>query len=134
MDMGEKATIRGMAATTQERPMDLERPIKEIGTDLAARMPRPRLVSTARVEQRMTDMLMKDPALRAALFRFVDVTPACGSLDELARHLVGYLDEVEQPPQSMRAAMRMSESSAGRAALGAAAAAGVRHMARRFGR
>ena len=43
-----------MAATTQERPMDLERPIMQIGTDLAARMPRPRAVSTARVERRMT--------------------------------------------------------------------------------
>ena len=33
--MGEKATIPGMAATTLERAMDLERPINEIVTDLA---------------------------------------------------------------------------------------------------
>ena len=44
-----------------------------IGADLAARMPRPRAVAAARVERRMQEMLMSDPALRAALFRFVDV-------------------------------------------------------------
>ena len=37
-----------------------------------------------------------------------------------------------RPPAPLEAAMRMSTSRAGRAALGAAAAAGVRHMAHRF--
>ena len=73
-----------------------------------------------------------DAELRAALFRFVDVTPACRSLDDLARHLAGYLDEVDDQPPPIQAAMRMSGTKAGRAALGAAAAAGVRHMAHRF--
>ncbi len=73
-----------------------------------------------------------DAELRAALFRFVDVTPACRSLDDLARHLAGYLDEVDDRPPPIEAAMRMSGTKAGRAALGAAAAAGVRHMAHRF--
>ena len=40
----------------------------------------------------------QDAELRAALFRFVDVTPACRSLDELARHLAGYLEEVDEKP------------------------------------
>src|SRR6478736_8269703 len=101
--MGEKATIQGMAATTQERPLDLERPIKEIGTDLAARMPRPRLVSTARVEQRMTEQLMKDPALRAALFRFVDVRPACASPQDVTRHLHELLAEAQESGHARRA-------------------------------
>ena len=40
-----------------------------------------------------------DEELRAALFRLVDVTPACRSLDDLARHLIGFLEEVpERPP------------------------------------
>jgi len=73
-----------------------------------------------------------DAELRAALFRFVDVTPACRSLDDLARHLAGYLEEVDDRPPPIQAAMRMSGTKAGRAALGAASAAGVRHMAHRF--
>jgi RHH-type proline utilization regulon transcriptional repressor/proline dehydrogenase/delta 1-pyrroline-5-carboxylate dehydrogenase len=73
-----------------------------------------------------------DQELRAALFRFVDVTPACTSLDDLARHLAAYLDEVDDQPPPIAAAMRMSGTKAGRTALGAAAAAGVRHMAQRF--
>src|SRR5919205_4138900 len=78
------------------------------------------------------ELSSQDAELRAALFRFVDVTPACRSLDDLARHLAGYLEEVGEKPPPLRAAMRMTESRAGRAALGAAAAAGVRHMAHRF--
>jgi RHH-type proline utilization regulon transcriptional repressor/proline dehydrogenase/delta 1-pyrroline-5-carboxylate dehydrogenase len=78
------------------------------------------------------ELSSQDAELRAALFRFVDVTPACRSLDDLARHLAGYLEEVDAPPPPLRAAMRMAESRAGRTALGAAAAAGVKHMAHRF--
>ena len=79
------------------------------------------------------DLASQDAELKAALFRFVDVVPACRSLDDLARHLTGFLGEVEQPTAAGR---RRDEDgqhpSAGRAALGAAAAAGVRHMAHRF--
>jgi RHH-type proline utilization regulon transcriptional repressor/proline dehydrogenase/delta 1-pyrroline-5-carboxylate dehydrogenase len=78
------------------------------------------------------ELASQDAELRAALFRFVDVTPACHSLDDLARHLTGYLEEVDDRPPPIQAAMRMSGSKPGRAALGAAAAAGVRHMAHRF--
>jgi RHH-type proline utilization regulon transcriptional repressor/proline dehydrogenase/delta 1-pyrroline-5-carboxylate dehydrogenase len=53
-------------------------------------------------------------------------------LDDLAGHLAGFLDQVPERPAPLDAAMRMSESRAGRAALGAAAAAGVKHMAHRF--
>ena len=64
---------------------------------------------------------------------FVDVTPACRSLDDLARHLTAYLDEVRRAPAAARRrACGWRSTKAGRAALGAAAAAGVRHMAHRF--
>jgi proline dehydrogenase len=53
-------------------------------------------------------------------------------MDDLARHLTAYLEEVGERPPPIEAAMRMSGSKPGRAALGAAAAAGVRHMAHRF--
>src|SRR4051794_6375347 len=73
-----------------------------------------------------------DEQLRAALFRLVDVTPACNSLDDLAGHLRGYLSELDERPHSVDVALRMADSKAGRQALGVAAAAGVRHMAHRF--
>jgi RHH-type proline utilization regulon transcriptional repressor/proline dehydrogenase/delta 1-pyrroline-5-carboxylate dehydrogenase len=77
-------------------------------------------------------MASSDRELRAALFRFVDVVPACRSLDDLARHLVGFLEEVPETPPPLSVAMKMSGTRAGRAALGAAAAGGVRHLAHRF--
>ena len=77
-------------------------------------------------------MATGDRELRAALFRFVDVVPACRSLDDLARHLTGFLDELPETTPPISAAMRMSGSRAGRTALGAAAAGGVRHLAHRF--
>jgi proline dehydrogenase len=62
----------------------------------------------------------------------VDVTPACRSLDDLARHLAGYLEELDDRPQPVEAAMLAARTAPGRRALGAAAAAGVKHMAHRF--
>jgi RHH-type proline utilization regulon transcriptional repressor/proline dehydrogenase/delta 1-pyrroline-5-carboxylate dehydrogenase len=84
------------------------------------------------LDAKAMELSSQDAELRAALFRFVDVTPACRSLDDLARHLAGYLEEVDAKPPPLRAAMKMAESRAGRTALGAAAAAGVKHMAHRF--
>src|SRR3954447_20882128 len=111
---------------------DVERDLHEIGRELAGRFP-PRTRHPMRaIDAKAMELSSQDAELRAALFRFVDVTPACRSLDALARHLSGYLDEVGAKPPPLRAAMRMSESRAGRTALGAAAAAGVRHMAHRF--
>src|SRR3712207_235316 len=78
------------------------------------------------------ELASRDAELRAALFRLVDVTPACRSLDDLARHLAEYLGQVDERTPPVGAAMRAAESRAGRKALGAAAAAGVRHMAHRF--
>jgi proline dehydrogenase len=84
------------------------------------------------LDQKAMELASQDQQLRAALFRFVDVTPACRNMDDLARHLTAYLEEVGERPPPIEAAMRMSGTKAGRAALGAAAAAGVRHMAHRF--
>src|SRR3954447_10374832 len=112
--------------------MDVEASVRQVGKEIAARLPSRARNPMRALDDRAMAMSAQDAELRAALFRFVDVTPACRSLDDLARHLAGYLEGVEQRPQPLRAAMRMSESRAGRAALGAAAAAGVRHMAHRF--
>ncbi|HJS94845.1 MAG TPA: hypothetical protein VJ741_11305, partial [Solirubrobacteraceae bacterium] len=111
---------------------DLERSIREIGTDLASAFPSSARHPLRAIDQRAMDLASADRQLRAALFRFVDVTPACRSLDDLARHLREYLREVPEAPPPLAAAMRMADLKAGRAALGAAAAAGVRDMAHRF--
>jgi RHH-type proline utilization regulon transcriptional repressor/proline dehydrogenase/delta 1-pyrroline-5-carboxylate dehydrogenase len=110
----------------------LERAIHEIGTDLASAFPSSARHPLRALDQRAMDLASSDRELKAALFRFVDVTPACRSLDDLARHLRDYLSEVSDTPPPLAAAMRMADNRAGRAALGAAAAAGVRHMAHRF--
>ena len=78
------------------------------------------------------ELAAADLEVRAALFRFVDVVPACRGVDDLARHLTGFLDELADSPAPITAAIKMGDTRAGRAALGAAAAAGVRHMAHRF--
>src|SRR4051795_7809308 len=84
------------------------------------------------LDDKAMELASRDAELKAALFRLVDVTPATRSLDDLARHLTEYLDDVDERPPSLDMAMRMAGNAPGRRALGAAAATGVRHMAHRF--
>ena len=100
--------------------------------ELAAALPQGSRSPLKALDDKAMDLASQDAELRAALFRFVDVVPACRSLDDLARHLTGFLDEVERPPAAARRGDADGRHRAGRAALGAAAAAGVRHMAHRF--
>ena len=109
----------------------LEQELYEIGKRLAAAMPVTRNPLKA-IDEKAMDLASQDAELKAALFRFVDVVPACRSLEDLARHLTGFLGEMESPPPSVGMAMKMGNTRAGRAALGAAAATGVRRMAHRF--
>ncbi|HZU40337.1 MAG TPA: proline dehydrogenase family protein [Solirubrobacteraceae bacterium] len=113
-------------------PDALERSVREVGHELAAAFPAASRNPLKSLDARAMELASGDRELRAALFRFVDVTPACRSLDDLARHLRAFLEEVPEPPQPIATAMRVAHTRAGRAALGAAAAAGVRHMAHRF--
>jgi proline dehydrogenase len=110
----------------------VESQLQEVGRSIHAAFPGKSRHPLRALDDRAMELASQDGELRAALFRFVDVTPACRSLDDLARHLTGYLEEVDEHPPPIEAAMRMSGTRAGRAALGAAAAAGVRHMAHRF--
>jgi proline dehydrogenase len=110
----------------------LEREIQRVGHALSESFPSHRGNPMKALDDRAMDLAAEDAELRAALFRFVDVVPACRSLDDLAAHLTSYLEQVHTRPPSLRAAMRMGDTKAGRAALGAAGAAGVRHMAHRF--
>jgi RHH-type proline utilization regulon transcriptional repressor/proline dehydrogenase/delta 1-pyrroline-5-carboxylate dehydrogenase len=110
----------------------VESQLLEVGRTIHAALPGRSRHPLRALDQRAMELASQDAELRAALFRFVDVTPACHSLDDLARHLTGYLEEVDDRPPPIQAAMRMSGTKPGRAAVGAAAAAGVRHMAHRF--
>jgi RHH-type proline utilization regulon transcriptional repressor/proline dehydrogenase/delta 1-pyrroline-5-carboxylate dehydrogenase len=119
-------------ASRQASEEALEREIKEIGARLHASFPSALRHPLRAVDTRAMEMASADRELRAALFRFVDVVPACRSLDDVARHLTDFLDEVSDAPPPLEAAMRIAHTKAGRAALGAAAARGVRHIAHRF--
>ena len=121
-------TVQPSGAQTE----GLERSIREIGADLASAFPSGARHPLRTLDARAMDLASADQELKAALFRFVDVTPACRSLDDLARHLQEYLREVPETPPPLAAAMRIADNKAARRAIGAAAAAGVRHMAHRF--
>lgn len=111
-------------------PVELE--TRRIGGELAAAFPSGARHPLRAIDSRAMELASSDRELRAALFRFVDVVPACRSLDDLARHLTGFLQELPDAPPPITAAMRVAHTKAGRAALGAAAAGGVKHMAHRF--
>ncbi len=121
-----------MSASAATSGDALEVAIRKIGADLASAFPSSARHPLRALDARAMDLASADQELKAALFRFVDVTPACRSLDDLARHLREYLREVPDAPPPLAAAMRISDNRAARTALGAAAAAGVRHMAHRF--
>ncbi len=80
---------------------------------LAAALPQGSRGPLRAMDDRAMEFASQDAELRAALFRFVDVVPACRSLDDLARHLTGYLDEVDERPPPIDAAMQMGVQRAG---------------------
>lgn len=114
-------------ATTSSAPLD----VTAFGTELAAHLPRPRPLSPQRAERRLQERLMADPALRAALFRFVDVRPACHTPAEVTRHLQELLDDAHDSQTAQRAAKVVGGGWAKRP-VASVAAAGVDHMAHRF--
>ena len=69
----------------------LEEEIQRVGRDLAAALPSRARHPLRAVDDKTMEVASRDAELRAALFRFVDVAPACRSLDDLARHLTHFL-------------------------------------------
>jgi proline dehydrogenase len=110
----------------------LEGEILEVGGAIARRMDSARRGPGRAIDDRAMAIASSDAELRAAMFRLVDVTPACRSLDDLGSHLAGLIEEVGERPPSIEVAMRAANTKAGRVALGAAVAGGVRRMAHRF--
>jgi proline dehydrogenase len=123
--------VAGVPAASIESSR-LEAEILEVGRSLADQPGGSVAHPLRAVDERVMQMATQDRELRAALFRLVDVTPACRDLDDLGRHLTAFVNEVDDQPRSLAAAMRVSHTKAGRVALGMATAAGVRHMAHRF--
>jgi len=112
--------------------VDLEPAIRTIGTEIHDALPRPSRNPVKVVDARAMEMASRDEELRSALFRLVDVTPACRSTADLSRHLTAYLEEVPDRPPALDAALRAAHAPGGARALGRATAVGVRHMAHRF--
>lgn len=95
--------------------------IVDVGRSLDAAFPsvlqRPRHAA----EDRLTARLAEHPQLRAALFRLVDVAPACRTSAQLADHLAALLAEAGAPSRGLRNPL-----------TGRAARLAVRAMAGRF--
>src|ERR1700694_4463962 len=91
----------------------LEPEIRRIGEQLAAAFPSAARHPVRALDARAMELASSDRELRAALFRFVDVVPACRSLDDLARHLTGFLDEVPARAAPIAAALRIAHTKAG---------------------
>ena len=99
----------------------LQDELVKVGTGLAKALPSSAMRPMKALDDKAMDLASRDAELKAALFRFVDVVPACRNMDDLARHLTGFLREVEEPPPPIAVAMRMGNSKTGRQALGRAA-------------
>jgi len=105
--------------------------VRAVGRELVRAMPRLSRSPAAVAERRMMATLMERPELRAALFRFVDVRPACRTRADVARHLAELLAEAD-PEGAARLAGGLASSRAGRLPVALAASAAVRHTATRF--
>jgi proline dehydrogenase len=122
--------VEAPAPTVDEARLEAE--IRSVGRELVDGLPSAALHPLRAIDERAMRISTEDAELRAALFRLVDVTPACSSLDDLAEHLRAFADELHDRPAPLDVAMKATHTKAGRVALGAAVSAGVRHMAHRF--
>jgi proline dehydrogenase len=114
-----------------EATQGLEPSVAAIGRELVAAMPSARHTPRAAIERRVMGAMVADPELRAAVFRFVDVRPACADPAELARHLGELLAEAEDSPLARRGAA-LAGGALTRRPVATAAAIGVKQMAQRF--
>jgi proline dehydrogenase len=112
--------------------VDHELRVRELGRRIAAGQTAAGRGRTRALEDRGMELLSRDPALKAALFRLVDVAPACSGPREVAAHLASLLGEVERPHAPVKAARRASLRPSTRYAVGSVAGVAVHRMAKRF--
>jgi len=109
--------------------------VRSIGRELATAMDRRRPLR-AKADDALMRRLTADPQVKAALFRLVDVRPACADTRELGEHLAGLLDEVDATTgptgTAVRTAQRAAEGRLTARATGRVLATGVGQMAGRF--
>ena len=75
---------------------ELEHELLDVGRRLWKGLPSSARRPLKALDDKAMDLASRDAELKAALFRFVDVVPACRNVDDLARHLTGFLREVER--------------------------------------
>lgn len=118
-------------SSTLDVPPD-ESSVARVGAALIDSLPDPGRISRERVEGSLMDAVSSDPALKAALFRLVDVTPMCRDLDDVADHLSALLGEIDGPSRTVRMARAASKPGASRRVTGLVARRAVKSMASRF--
>ncbi len=111
--------------------VDLEPEIFALGSRLGVRRWSGRAVKRASHDRAMA-LVSGNPQLRAALFRLVDVAPACANAAELSEHLAAYLAEVETGPPLIAFGQRAVDSPALGPIAGRAASTLVHQMGGRF--
>src|SRR3954471_14094442 len=104
-------------------PVSLEPEVRALGHRIAAEQARAPRGAGRTFEDRGMELVARDPQLLAALFRLVDVAPACATPRELADHLAALLGEVER---------RLPLAAARRPLAGRVAGVAVHRMAQRF--
>src|ERR1700754_1538908 len=90
-------TVAPPAPAPSPAAADIEPRVRELGRRIAAGQATAGRTRARVLEDRGMELLSRDPQLRAALFRLVDVAPACSGPRELAAHLASLLGEVERP-------------------------------------
>src|SRR5215213_4322227 len=76
---------------------DPEPQVRELGRRIAVGQAAASRGRTRALEDRGMELPSRDPALQGALFRLVDVAPACSGPRDVAAHLASLLSEVERP-------------------------------------
>jgi RHH-type proline utilization regulon transcriptional repressor/proline dehydrogenase/delta 1-pyrroline-5-carboxylate dehydrogenase len=119
------------AAFSSSAASELESRVRVLGRRIAAGQATAGRSRARALEDRGMELLARDPQLRAAVFRVVDVAPACAGRRDLAAHLASLLGEV-RPVAPVAVARRASRQPVAAEAVGGVAGLAVHRMARRF--
>lgn len=117
---------------TPKTSESLEAEIRHVGRELAGKLPAGLRHPVRSLSDSAMELAGQHEGLKTALFRFVDVAPACTGRQDMARHLVEYMEELGEPPAAARAIVGIEGKPAGWVPVAAASKAGVHWMAHRF--
>src|ERR1700759_5272647 len=101
-------TLAPPAAAPGAAQPDVEAQVHALGRRIAAAQAAAGRGAGRRMEDRSMELMARDPQLRAALFRLVDVAPACANPRELSEHLAALLGEVDRQWAPVTAPRRIS--------------------------